>query len=511
MTEKISSRVSQEKYGQIETAVQAAALVSDHARSELSPNRRNALHRLMPDKAKRAITNVMLVAFLLISSGCANSGESGFRVPHIPGFEIERISRITPTASAIPEITATSPASPKPIETSTSTPTPTETPSPLPTSTIEPSKTPTPKIEVIDSSQQLPKDVIPSRRLEDTYHTYVYNTTDTELFIREGAIKNSPIFPWLQYKDEPTVNFQKENSTNKSPSHLEQIMYQAPRKFSIFLVDGPIVHSKFLTPAQKAQMDPNLLQAMEQDAFFNNYDAELDIEKAKPAELKKYNDLLTIQEQEFKEGRIGPDEFRAYKEALEDQFRAYLKEPSEEDLIAHWRTKLIGYYSEPTINNNNNTQTPLQVTILLPVGNTDKDRTKKVEFRDGDKQGFITYQNPSWLSGNSTLASSQSYPTRSQLGEPNPPHIIKDPQRRHGIALRHELRHFSPDPKQRYLTQHPSNERALLDDLDSAEKERNAGNDMLYYLVLRKKGSAGTPDEIVITQKKPPINSNLNV
>lgn len=516
MAEKIASIQPENQRGMAEFAINAGAEVTKHARSRLPAHQRGILERLLPQKAKITIANVALAASVLVSAGCGNSGISEIRVPHIPGFEIEHISKITPTptfepatpqsAFTTPEITATSTPSPKPAD--TSTPTPTETTKPqststmLPTKTFAPTFTPTPDKTI---PTELPKDILSKEELEDKYHVRIFNTPNIEFMVRRGALDYDPIFQWLQFKDKATLEH-KEPAVAPGNDEVERRNWQAPRHLNVFLIDGPIVHPKFFSEEIKAQMNPKLLKVIEDNIRTKEQEARQNFIKNKGDMLEMQKIRLEWLEENKKSGIIDDVIFNAEKEFLAEMLRPYLNGPTDED-VYNSLTHTLGMFAQPYpqefIKPDGTRAVELSASVFIAVGTPEQSSTGKTV-----------------VSGNRTVSFSglghSGIPLRSNQSHPQPeqftmtadevyPLVSVDPDKTGtlGQTIRHEFWHI--------VAGHPQTDKLTYESIRRAAEAFRNGDDSQYYFVLKKRGQDGGPDQILITKQEPSVDSDLNL
>ncbi|MBI4058933.1 hypothetical protein HY404_01695 [Candidatus Microgenomates bacterium] len=330
-------------------------------------------------------------------------------------------------------------------------------------SEIPPVATPTPE------KPPLPPDIIPENELAQKYNTRVWNTPDIKLHIRREAVNNEP-----------------------------QLQDLAAGKFGggldIVLLDGPFIHSSFLSPEQRANL-PGLVTILEPKEKMVEEERRNNFEKNKPDVIRAIQTETEALENKLKNGKIDQDYFNVQKELLKEQFKPYLEGPTTYDLIGNRYAGMylvnMEYKQDPLaslLKVETAQQKPvLKVYILLAVGKSviNEKTIQSGQVRASVSSGF----------GVSQLRVEQSYPNPGKYiistgleGDQYP--VGAQSQ---GFTLRHEFAHRVAD--------HPQTDWVALEKIKQAYDAYQKGDDSGYYFVFE------TPEGNVTTAVHQPIQN----
>lgn len=294
-----------------------------------------------------------------------------------------------------------------------------------------------------------PVDLISEERLKEEYHTIIHNLPDVKLSLREKVLSSELLFSELA--SDPA-----ENGVNKS--------------LDIFLVDGPSVHSSFLTDEQQEALGEAIrpLLGQEQatrrrrlDYYAGNKDLKTEEYQRKLIELEERSKKLP--------DNIREDYKRVQFEELSETYRPFLAGPTEDDLKQPAEGLPedfvpIGFFLKY------NQGSIIRYYIFVAV----REKPPRVY-----QSGIVSNINSKDIAARS-LDSSQSYPSPDQFG------ILLDINKHHGKSappgqvLRHEFAHFVASHHDS-----PSTDDVAREIIRQAFEAKKNGDNSLYYIVLQ--------------------------
>ncbi len=326
---------------------------------------------------------------------------------------------------------------------------PAEGVTPVPTSIAELAQTPQPQKE------KLPDDIVSAERLLEEYNTRVWNTPDVKLHIREKALEIEPIFETMKNDEFPS-------------------------SFDIILLNGPTVHSTFLTPEERENFPDLVKQLNEYERpFEERYKQEFSNPKYRKEYKDRYDQEITTLEQKVKAGEIDRDTFIVESELTKERYRPFLEEPRPSDFQ---RTAAGGMYVRTNVyEGKGDDGFPKRVSkyyVVLPV----KDEENKV-FKSGKVTREIQ------IVGGSTPDPKKSYPNGHSIKIVAPgTDYPADRSVGVGFSLRHEFAH--------HRAGHPQADMIPIEGLKAAYDAYQQGDDSRYYFVFETpKGNLYTKDQ----------------
>lgn len=303
----------------------------------------------------------------------------------------------------------------------------------------------------------LPSDLISKERLKKEYHTTIYNLSDIKLSLREKVLSSELLFSELASDPEG-------NGVNKS--------------LDIFLIDGPSIHSSFLTDEQKEALGETIRPLLGQEQAIRqkrlNYYA-----GSKDLKTEEYQRQLAELEERSKKlpANIREDYKKVQLAELDENYRPFLKGPTEDDLKQP-AEGLPGDYVPIGFFLKYKQGSTVRYGIFIAV----REKPPRVY-----QSGIVSNINSRAVEARS-LDFSQSYPSPDQFG------ILVDINKHNGKSappgqvIRHEFAHFVASHNDS-----PNTDEVARDIVKQAFEAKQNGNDSLYYIVLQ------TPQEVIIT------------
>jgi hypothetical protein len=254
----------------------------------------------------------------------------------------------------------------------------------------------------------------------------------------------------------------------KSALEYKRKLFKNPRgTLKIVLLDGHFLHPNFLTEEQRKQLSPEEL-----NAFYR------DIEKAKNMVRSAFTDPKNVERknQEFKNkmndlesdyasGNITPDKYRLMQRVYEEEYRPFLKGPTDEDMLQD----LMGM--APPLNEKNPNDPKTNRLIFLPVA----DPPKKI-IQEGDEK----YEFESDPLYDHAPRPEKSFPTTDGLGINMEEMMYPIKRPRLLSVTRHELEHAAGEG-------HPAADLNPYSDYMQAQQEVKNGNFNAYWVVFKHK------------------------
>lgn len=324
-----------------------------------------------------------------------------------------------------------------------------------------------------------PEDLVSSDELLDKYHTRIWNVPGVSLSVRRAALSEEPIFGVLS--GEKAADPGSIESLPGLPSSLGK----DPRSLDMVLIDGPVVHSSFMTEEQRQGL-PWLWEeqrAREKSAYQREVDAERNMHEA---EAEYFEELLQKLESKRVDGSMDDASFKQKKERLETSL--FMSKSRADSLtgegvkqgirVEKGEIGTFGYKidikKDPLTGKSQGT---LRYYILLavkpdPIGSN----------YETDHDNFFA------RSPLQPLQQWQSYPSESDLTVTSDP-VYPVQSDRLGWVLRHEFAHAAS-------LKHPQTDFAARDQIVRARQLLcETGNSLLFYFEFK------TPDDLIITRK----------
>lgn len=327
---------------------------------------------------------------------------------------------------------------------------------------VESISTPIPTPEPKPERLELPKDIVSANELQEKYNTRIWNVPETKLHIRRAALVNELIF--------------------------QNIKERRFNGLDIVLVDGPFVHTSFLTPEQRNGL-PGLVNNLGSREKIYEEQSRIDFKKRRELIIQDLQKQISELEVDLKNGKINQDLFNVQTEAYKYSIRTYMDGPTQYDLM---ETRIAGLYApvfESRIDPLTREVLPkLRIYILLAVGKSVVGEEKV--FRSGQA---VTIMNKSSYGG-IPLNPKQSYPSPESY-ELNLGFGHEYPVGRatKGFSLRHEMAHGDP-------SDHPQTDLIALERIRRAYDAYKKGDDTQYYFVFE------TPEGNIFTGVRQPVN-----
>lgn len=298
----------------------------------------------------------------------------------------------------------------------------------------------------------LPDDVVSEKILEQIYGTTIHHLPRVQLYLRQKVLEEEPVFQWLKEGKE------------------------LGRSLKIILVDSPSVGTPYFSAEQQAILGEEMWERLQRIETAKGKEFLENVEVRKRY-LSYYQEKLDKLNQRLAKKELDKTSYDVLKERLDEYFRLFLQEPTQEDLAEIGAHVYVGL----TVFTKDN-----KIYIFSAVGRKKWQPNQKPKLYD-DMPDL-------------TPRPYQSFPNPDNLD-------IINTNKTPGFVLRHEFGHIAidEDGNLKAIPDENAVDKKALESLRRAAEALLEGDDSLYYFVFQ--GPAG----IVITHNLKSLQKHRSV
>ena len=397
----------------------ASKIVADRYETVALPIKEVSLKLLK----RRRLPLTLLAAFIIASSGCANSEES----IQMPVFEA-----------------AAAASTPNPPE-------PTATPSA------------TDKLKYKD---RLPADIVSEKELWEKYHTKIWNTDKVKLHLRRAALENEPIFEDLQKEITPIYLMGLLPSWNPVTLKLEDRpplpLYS---QLDVVLIPGRLVRSINMSSEQKQSL-PELYNFLRNDENKAWETAKREITQRGPLLVQEFKRSIENADADYRAGKMSKENYDSHVRIVNERSSAYTGDLSKYNFDSYYNQygfmpkyktaagMYIGGMGERAEFDEKGNAVAMRQRYYIPVAVPESGLDASLDPENSSFYDPATFR----------MDNDPEYP------------LIVPANVTTSIAIRHEFAHHATD--------HPYTDYVNLENYTRAYDKFLAGDDSLFYFVF---------------------------